>query len=90
VYRARHSTGLPTTTQDIGEPVTFRGTARDVTDRVFRSGEFRPEELRGEEYDEASSPFSRRNMHYVPAVERTDAEGDPDLPKYGMSPNPDL
>ena len=76
-YNATHSTNLPRTTQDLSEPVTFRGTARDVTDRVFRPGE-----VRGEEQEEYS-PFSRRNMYSVPAVERTDAEGDPDLPRYG-------
>jgi hypothetical protein len=41
--------------------------------------------MRGEEYDEHYSPFSRRNMYSAPAVERTDAEGDPDLPRYGES-----
>ena len=38
--------------------------------------------MRGEEQEEYS-PFSRRNMYTAPGVERTDAEGDPDLPRYG-------
>jgi hypothetical protein len=38
--------------------------------------------MRGEEHEEYS-PFSRRNMYTAPGVERTDAEGDPDLPRYG-------
>jgi hypothetical protein len=59
--------------------VTFRGTARDVTDRVFRPGEMRGEEYNADEY----RPFNRSNMYTVPAVERTDVEGDPDLPRYG-------
>lgn len=81
-YQANHSTELPRTTQDLSEPVTFRGTARDVTDRVFRPGEMRGEEYDAEEY----RPFNRRTMYSAPAVERTgDAEGDPDLPKYGLS-----
>lgn len=42
--------------------------------------------MRGEEYDsEEYRPFNRGNMYRVPAVERTDAEGDPDLPRYGKS-----
>jgi hypothetical protein len=41
--------------------------------------------VRGEEYDEEYRPFNRRTMYSVPAVERTDAEGDPDLPRYGKS-----
>jgi hypothetical protein len=85
-YKAARSTELPRTTQDIGEPVTFRGVTRDVTDRVFRP----PGEARGDEYGaEEHRPLNRRSMNWVAPVERTgDAEGDPDLPRYGMSSLP--
>lgn len=62
--------------------MTFRGTAADVTDRMFgpRHG---PYEREGEEF----APFNRRSMYSTrEGVERTAEEGDPDLPRYGESP----
>lgn len=89
-FQANHSTNLPRTTQDIGEPVTFRATASDVTDRVFGNRRHEQYDRDGNMYDNSSSAFpSWMGGAGGRAVHRVDDEEegvrDPDLPRYGES-----
>ncbi len=68
----------------IGDPVTFMGTARDVSDRVFGP----PQPVYTSTGEEYMSPHRRSGAERGPtiAVNRTEQEGvDPDLPSYSKS-----